>query len=101
MDATIPGRVHFTLHGRALSLEPVLEDDGTYFFIFKDKTNGRLSYGAGRFLYTEAAQDGQVILDFNRAENPPCAFTAYATCPLAPEGNRLPVAIAAGEKKVH
>lgn len=102
MDAKIPGRVTFTLQGKRMSLEPVLDDDGiTLFFIFRDQTTGHGTYPAGRFLYAEPAKDGKVILDFNRAENPPCAFTLYATCPMAPEQNTLPIAVEAGEKDPH
>jgi uncharacterized protein (DUF1684 family) len=95
-----PGRVEFTLNGETLSLEPIVEqpDDEDYFFIFRDETSGKETYGAGRFLYTEAARDGRVILDFNKAYNPPCAFTPYATCPLPPPQNRLPIRVEAGEK---
>ena len=100
MDAQIPGRVTFTLEGKALSLEPVLEDDHL-FFIFRDKTAGHETYPAGRFLYAAMPKDGVVILDFNRAENPPCAFTEYATCPLAPDQNVLPIAVRAGEQDPH
>jgi len=101
MEAKAPGRVHFRLKGRGLSLEPVLEDDGTLFFIFRDASSGHQTYPAGRFLYAEAAKDGKVVLDFNRAQNPPCAFTAFATCPLPPKGNALAVAVRAGEKNPH
>ena len=102
MDTKIPGRAVFTLKGKEMSLEPVLDDDGvTLFFIFRDGTTGHGSYPAGRFLYAEPAKDGQVILDFNRAENPPCAFTLYATCPMAPEQNTLPIAVEAGEQDPH
>lgn len=102
MDAKIPGRVTFTLQGKTMHLEPILDDDGvTLFFIFRDGTTGHGTYPAGRFLYAEPAKDGKVILDFNRAENPPCAFTLYATCPLAPDENTLPIAVEAGEKDPH
>ena len=102
VDTKIPGRAVFTLQGKAMSLEPVLDDDGvTLFFIFRDGTTGHGTYPAGRFLYAEPAKDGKVILDFNRAENPPCAFTLYATCPMAPEQNTLPIAVEAGEKDPH
>ena len=96
-----PGYAEFTLGGRTLRLEPVLEDPKSteLFYIFKDTTSARTTYGAGRFLYSELPKDGQVVLDFNKAYSPPCAFTAFATCPLPPPQNRLPVAIAAGEKK--
>ena len=68
-------------------------------FIFRDATSNKTTYGAARFLYSEAPKNGTVILDFNKAINPPCAFTAYATCPLPPVQNRLTLAITAGEKK--
>jgi len=93
-----PGYVTFSRNGREYRLEPTLED-GTLFFVFRDLTSGKTTYGASRFLYTDPAKDGIVDLDFNRAENPPCAFTAYATCPLPPPQNRLGVAIEAGEQK--
>jgi uncharacterized protein (DUF1684 family) len=94
-----PGRAEFVIAGKKLSLEPVEEDADTLFFIFKDPTAGHETYGAGRFLYTPKPQGGKVVLDFNKAENPPCAFTPYATCPLPPPQNRLAVPIRAGEKK--
>jgi uncharacterized protein (DUF1684 family) len=93
-----PGYAEFTLGGKTLRLEPVTEDD-RLFFMLKDLTAGKTTYGAGRFLYAAMPKDGVVELDFNRAENPPCAFTAFATCPLPPKQNWLPVAIEAGEKK--
>ena len=93
-----PGYVTFTKNGREYRLEPTLED-GTLFFVLRDRTSGRTTYGASRFLYAEPAKDGIVYLDFNRAENPPCAFTAYATCPLPPPQNRLDLAVEAGEQK--
>lgn len=97
-----PGYAEFTLQGKTLRLEPVLED-GELFFMFKDATSARTTYGAGRFLYAalpKGAQSGSttVDLDFNKATNPPCAFTAFATCPLPPKPNILTVAIEAGEK---
>jgi uncharacterized protein (DUF1684 family) len=95
-----PGTVHFTLQGKQLTLTPVLESEDAkeLFFIFKDATASKTTYGAGRFLYTELPRDGKVVLDFNKAENPPCAFTPYATCPRPPKGNVLDVTIEAGEK---
>jgi uncharacterized protein (DUF1684 family) len=81
-----------------LRLDAVVEPGETdLFFIFRDATAGKTSYGAGRFLYAYPPVDGEVILDFNRAYSPPCAFTPHATCPLPPAGNRLPIAIEAGE----
>jgi uncharacterized protein (DUF1684 family) len=91
-----PGYAAFEVDGKACRLEPVLEGDHL-FFIFKDATSGKQTYPAGRFLYAGLPKDGTVILDFNRAENPPCAFTPYATCPLPPRQNHLRVAIEAGE----
>jgi uncharacterized protein (DUF1684 family) len=96
-----PGVAVFRLNGQELRLTPVIEDDGTLFFIFRDATAGKQTYGAGRFLYAAPARNGKIVLDFNRAENPPCAFTPYATCPLPPRENRLAVPIAAGEKTYH
>ncbi|HVW84741.1 MAG TPA: DUF1684 domain-containing protein [Bryobacteraceae bacterium] len=93
-----PGFAEFTLGGRKMRLDPITED-GRLFFLFKDQTSGKETYGAGRFLYAAMPKGGVVELDFNRAENPPCAFTPYATCPLPPRQNWLPVAIEAGEKK--
>jgi uncharacterized protein (DUF1684 family) len=92
-----PGYAEFTLQGKTLRLEPVLED-GELFFMFKDATSAHATYGAGRFLYAAVPKASVVELDFNKAHNPPCAFTAFATCPLPPKQNILPVAIEAGEK---
>lgn len=90
------GRAHFQVGGTECSLEPV--DQGrNLFFIFRDETSGKETYGGGRFLYAEMPKDGIVILDFNKAVNPPCAFTAFATCPLPPAQNRLKARIEAGE----
>ncbi|HYL35682.1 MAG TPA: DUF1684 domain-containing protein [Bryobacteraceae bacterium] len=91
-----PGYVEFSLNGRPLRLDPVAEDN-RLFFIFRDLTAGKETYPAGRFLYADMPKNGVVDLDFNKAENPPCAFTAYATCPLPPKENRLPIRIQAGE----
>ena len=94
-----PGRLRFALQGQEYSLQPVLQDDGSLFIIFRDASNSSETYSAGRFLDADKPVDGKTTLDFNKAENPPCAFTHYATCPLPPEGNDLPVAIKAGEKR--
>jgi uncharacterized protein (DUF1684 family) len=93
-----PGYATFQKDGREFRLEPML-DDGKLFFVIRDETSGKTTYGASRFLYAEPATNGVVVLDFNKAENPPCAFTSYATCPLPPPQNRLALAITAGEKK--
>jgi uncharacterized protein (DUF1684 family) len=92
-----PGYAEFAVNHQTMRLEPVVED-GQLFFMFKDATSGGATYGAGRFLYAAMPKDGAVDLDFNKAKNPPCAFTAYATCPLPPRQNKLPIAVEAGEK---
>jgi uncharacterized protein (DUF1684 family) len=96
-----PGYVTFQIGGRELRLDPVLEepDAKELFFIFRDATAGKDTYPAGRFLYSAMPKDGAVVLDFNKAYSPPCAFTSFATCPLPPRQNRLDVRIEAGEKK--
>ena len=100
LEMPSPGHVEFTLDGRALRLDPVLEDGSPdLFFIFRDTTAGKETYPAGRFLYAAPPEAGVVTLDFNKAYSPPCAYTDFATCPLPPPENRLPVAIRAGEKK--
>jgi uncharacterized protein (DUF1684 family) len=96
----IPGIVTFSLNGREHKLEPVAEaGDQQLWFIFRDLTSQNETYPAARFLYTEAPKDGKVILDFNRAVNPPCAYNPYTTCPLPTEQNRLRTRIEAGEMK--
>ena len=100
--ALAPGLVRFTLGGAERTLEPTVESatDETLFFVFSAQTAGTESYGAGRVLYADRPKAGEtrVLLDFNLAQNPPCAFTPYATCPLPLPRNVLPVRIAAGEK---
>ncbi len=91
-----PGYAEFVLLGQRLRLEPTVEE-GRLFFVFRDRTAGRTTYGAGRFLKSDMPSGGKVTLDFNEAYNPPCAFTPYATCPLPTPDNRLPIAIEAGE----
>lgn len=93
-----PGMVTFTRDGRTHRLQALANDDGGLFLVFADRTSGHGSYGAGRFLDTAPPANGRVRLDFNRAYNPPCAFTLFATCPLPPPENRLDLAVAAGEK---
>ena len=78
------------------------ESSENVWFIFSDRTSGRETYGAGRFLYSEGLPvDGRLVVDFNKAYNPPCAFSDYATCPLPPQENRLDLAVTAGEKDAH
>jgi uncharacterized protein (DUF1684 family) len=98
-----PGYVTFTLNGRELRLEPVYEtsEKTDLFFIFKDLTSRDATYPAGRFLHAPLPKDGTVTIDFNKAYNPPCAFTDFATCPLPPKQNHLPIRIEAGELAYH
>ena len=101
---TVPGAATFEHAGRTYKVEPMLENPGDteLFLVFADRTNGHGSYGAGRFLDAPMPDaQGRVTLDFNQARNPPCAFTAFATCPLPPPENRLDLAITAGEKAYH
>lgn len=98
-SALVLGRAVFERDGRTFALLPIQESLGApLFFIIADQTSGESTYAAARFLYADPPEDGKVVLDFNRAINPPCAFTPFATCPLPPEENRLPIAITAGEK---
>ncbi|RKI00939.1 DUF1684 domain-containing protein, partial [Corallococcus praedator] len=96
-----PGALVFTVAGKEYRLLPV-QDEGSdeLFIIFGDETNRDTTYGAGRFLSAPLPDpSGRVVLDFNRAYNPPCAFSAFATCPLPPRGNRLALRVEAGEKR--
>lgn len=97
--AEVPGKAVFTREGRRYTLEPVVEDDGRLFFIIADRTSGKETYGAARFLYADAPKDGKVVLDFNKAYNPPCALSPHVVCPTAPPQNRLALRVTAGEKK--
>jgi len=97
-EPTVPGTLEFDAKGQALSLEAYRSDDG-FFIVFADGTTGDTTYPAGRYLAANLpGPDGTTILDFNRAYNPPCVFSEFATCPLATPRNRLPVAVEAGEK---
>lgn len=107
-DQPVPGYAEFALQGKTYRLEPVLEDpqSAKLFFILKDPTSAETTYPACRFLYTPLPsngvdREGELFLDFNHLENPPCAYTPYATCPLPPAGNRLPVALPVGEQRYH
>ncbi len=95
-----PGFATFTRDGREYRIYPVIEvgsDD--LFIIFADRTSGRETYGSGRFVYAARPKDGKLIIDFNKAYNPPCAFSEFSTCPLPPPENRLDLRVTAGEKK--
>ena len=97
----VPGATAFEIDGEPYRLDVFLEDrESDLFVVFGDETNRSETFGGGRYLYTpQAGPDGIVILDFNRAYNPPCAFTAHVTCPLPLPQNRLPVRVEAGEKR--
>lgn len=98
-DQDSPGKLVFSVNGR----EQSLESTGTLthlHFVFADQTNKHDTYGGGRFLDAPGPDaDGYTYLDFNKATNPPCAFTPYATCPTPPKANKLAIAIPAGEKR--
>ena len=92
------GILHFEIAGKKYQLDATLEEEDL-FIVFADETSGITTYGGGRFLYAKKPLEGnKVILDFNKAYNPPCAFTDFATCPLPPDQNKLPLEINAGEK---
>jgi uncharacterized protein (DUF1684 family) len=107
-DQPVPGAAEFTLSGKTYRLEPVLEDpaESKLFFILRDTTSATTTYAACRFLYTGFPTNGldklgELVLDFNHLENPPCAYTPFATCPLPPRDNRLPIPLPVGEKRYH
>jgi hypothetical protein len=93
----VAGTLEFAVNGQKMSLD-ALDDDGNLFIIFRDGTSNSTTYPPGRFLFIEKPKDGTWVVDFNKAYNPPCVFTPYATCPLPGARNTLPVAIEAGEK---
>lgn len=94
-----PGTLSFLIDDKEYKLDVLKGSKEEYFIIFADSTTGKETYGAGRFIYVKKPVDGKsTIIDFNKAYNPPCAFTEYATCPLPPKQNTLAVAISAGEK---
>ena len=96
-----PGTLVFELDGEEYWLDALQEGD-ELFVIFGDKTNKKETYPSGRYLYADMPDaDGKVILDFNKSRNPPCAFTPFATCPLPPSQNILPIEVKAGEKMYH
>ena len=98
-DSPAPGAIVFDWQGKTYRLDALGDPAQGLSLIFADQTNGKETYGAGRFLETEAVKDGKVVVDFNLAYNPPCAFTSFATCPLPPAQNRLALRVEAGEKK--
>ena len=101
-NETSPGALAFDIGGRIYRIDPILEKgEKDLFVMIADQTTGSETYGAGRYLYVSPPDAaGKVVIDFNKAYSPPCAFTNYATCPLPPRQNRLPFRIEAGEKNV-
>ncbi len=102
IELLVPGVIHFKLHGKMHELWPTLEtlEDEEFFILLKDQTAESTTYQSGRFLYAKRPNQGnKVILNFNRAINPPCAYTPYATCPLPPAENWLQTPIEAGERR--
>jgi uncharacterized protein len=95
-----PGTAAFTMDGQRMQMVAISDPDRPkeLWFIFRDQTTGTETDPAARFLYTSLPEDGKVTLDFNRAQNPPCAYNAFATCPLPPAENRMPVRVEAGER---
>ncbi len=99
-DTPNPGALEFQREGKTIRIEALDQGESTLSLIIADRTSGHESYGAGRYLDVPRPDaQGKVVIDFNRAYNPPCAFTQFATCPLPPNENRLDLAITAGEKR--
>jgi hypothetical protein len=100
-EYTAPGKLTFAFGSSVYELDALIEQgsEDKLFIMFGDETNGAETYGAGRQLYADwPDSNGKVVVDFNKAYNWPCVFTEYATCPLVPKQNMLPVRVEAGEK---
>ncbi len=98
-DYECPGELHFRLKGKKLALLPFTSGD-QYFIILSDETSGIDTYGGGRFMYVAPDSSGRILLDFNKAYNPPCAITQFAACPMPPRENHLDIRVEAGEKAI-
>jgi len=97
-----PGKIVFEIEGKKYKLDAVDEGGDDLFILFADDTNAEDTYESGRFLYIPKPDaNGNTVVDFNKSINPPCAFSTFATCPLPPKQNVLPIAVKAGEKRVH
>jgi len=97
-----PGKIVFEIDGKKYKLDAVDEGGDDLFILFADDTNAEHTYESGRFLYIPKPDaNGKTVIDFNKSINPPCAFSTFATCPLPPKQNILPIAVPAGEKRVH
>jgi hypothetical protein len=103
LEMPVYGYLVFDSHGKTHRLAAIGDDESdTLWLIFADRTSGRETYGAGRFLYSDGMPvNGRLTVDFNKAYNPPCAFNDYSTCPLPPLENRLDLEVTAGEKNFH
>jgi len=100
LEMQSPGYAEFKLHGQVSRLHAVpVEESDRLWFLFQDASSTDATYPGGRFMTTDAPAAGRVMLDFNKAHNPPCAYTDFATCPLPPPINRLPVRVSAGESR--
>jgi uncharacterized protein (DUF1684 family) len=99
----VAGRFEFERNGKTHQLIALGDADSeSLWIIFGDRTNNHETYGAGRFLYSDGlAENGWLVLDFNKSYNPPCAFNEYSTCPLPPQENRLDLMVTAGERDYH
>ena len=97
VDDSMDGCISFTFEGQKYKLDVTHVKDDKLFLKFRDLTSGKETYPPSRYLYTPPVKDGKVILDFNYAYSPPCAFTPYATCIFAPPQNTLPFRVEAGE----
>lgn len=97
------GEVEFNLEGKTFRIQVFESGSDRFFIVFRDLTSGKESYPTARFLYADRPKDpnGLIVLDFNKAYNPPCAYNPYTTCPLPPRQNRLPIRIPAGEMNYH
>jgi uncharacterized protein (DUF1684 family) len=102
-ESPVFGTFEFEREGDSFSLVALgTEESSSLWFLFADKTTGRETYGAGRYLYSDGMpEDGKLVVDFNKAYNPPCAYNNYSTCALPPQQNRMKIAVQAGEKKYH
>jgi len=92
------GKISFEYQGKNYVLDAISEGPGDLFVVFGDATNGINTYHTGRFMYVSRPDsNGNTFIDFNKAFNPPCAYTAFATCPIPPKQNILPFKVTAGE----
>lgn len=97
----VPGHIEFQWKGQPYRLAALPGGDHEYFMIIADETTGAETYGGGRYIYIPKADaQGRTVIDFNKAYNPPCVFSPYATCPLPPKENHLPFPVSAGEKTI-